>query len=135
MQQNLAFIYPAFVLKYTGKEISILEKNGVRFSEKLLEVSEYTGENLSDFDIENNNFIKDEIKNQYLSYLFSCTFSDMLKDHRFDAAYIAGFSMGIYAALYKAGSIDFKTGVLLIKDVYYTIKDILAGRAFSMAST
>jgi len=134
MRQKLAFIYPAFVLKYTGKEISVLEKNRVPFSEKLLEVSNYTGENLSDFDIVNNNFLSDELKNQYLSYIFSCTFSDILKDNRVDADYIAGFSMGIYAALYKAGSIDFKTGSLIIKDVFYTIKDILAGKNFSMAS-
>jgi len=134
MQQKLAFIYPAFVLKYTGKEISILEKNKVPFSKKLSEASDYTGQYLSDFDIVNNNFLSDELKNQYLSYIFSCTFSDILKDNRVDADYIAGFSMGLYAALYKAGSIDFKTGLLIIKDVFYTIKDILAGKDFSMAS-
>jgi len=134
MRQKLAFIYPAFALKYTGKEVSVLEKNKVPFSEKLLEVSDYTGEDLSDFDIVNNNFIGDELKNQYLSYIFSCSFSDILKENRVDADYIAGFSMGIYAALYKAGSIDFKTGSLIIKDVFYTIKDILAGKHFSMAS-
>jgi len=134
MQQKLAFIYPAFVLKYTGKEISILEKNKVPVSKKLLEVSNYTGAYLSDFDIVNNNFLSDELKNQYLSYIFSCSFSDILKENRVDADYIAGFSMGIYAALYKAGSIDFKTGSLILKDVFYTIKDILAGKNFSMAS-
>ena len=134
MQQKLAFIYPAFVLKYTGNEVSILEKNKVHFSEKLVELSNYTGENLSDFDIVNNNFLTDELKNQYLSYMFSCTFSDILKENRIEADYITGFSMGIYAALYKAGSIDFKTGSLIIKDVFYKIKDILAGKDFSMAS-
>lgn len=134
MREKLAFIYPAFVLKYTAKEISILEKNKVPFSKKLLEVSDYTGEDLSDFDIVNNNFLSDELKNQYLSYIFSCTFSDILKENRVDADYIAGFSMGLYAALYKAGSIDFKTGSLIIKDVFYAIKDIVAGKDFSMAS-
>jgi malonyl CoA-acyl carrier protein transacylase len=134
MRQKLAFIYPAFVLKYTGKEVSVLERNKVPFSEKLLEVSNYTGDDFSDFDIVNNSFLNDELKNQYLSYIFSCTFSDILKENRFDADYIAGFSMGLYAALYKAGSIDFKTGALIIKDVFYTIKDILAGKNFSMAS-
>ena len=134
MREKLAFIYPAFVLKYTGKETSILEKNKVPFSEKLAEVSNYTGEDLSDFDIDNNNFLSDELKNQYLYYIFSCAFSDILKENRMDPAYIGGFSMGLYAALYRAGSIDYKTGSLIIKDVFHTIKEILAGSTFSMAS-
>ena len=134
MRQKLAFFYPAFVLKYTGKEISILERNKVPFSRKLSEASDYTGANLSDFDIVNNNYLGDELKNQYLSYIFSCSFSDILKENKIEADYIAGFSMGIYAALYKAGSIDFRTGLLIIKDVFYTIKEILAGKDFSMAS-
>ncbi len=134
MRQKLAFFYPAFVLKYTGKEISILERNKVPFAKKLSEASDYTGAYLSDFDIVNNNYLGDELKNQYLSYIFSCSFSDLLKENRVEADYIAGFSMGIYAALYKAGSIDFRTGLLIIKDVFYTIKDILAGKDFSMAS-
>jgi len=134
MRQKLAFFYPAFVLKYIGKEISILERNKVSFSRKLLEASDYTGADVSDFDIVNNNYLGDELKNQYLSYIFSCSFSDLLKENGVDADYIAGFSMGIYAALYKAGSFDFRTGLLMIKDVFYTIKDIVAGKDFSMAS-
>ncbi len=134
MRQRLAFLYPAFVLKYTGKEISILERNKVPFAKKLSEASDYTGAYLSDFDIVNNNYLGDELKNQYLSYIFSCSFSDILKENGVEADYIAGFSMGIYAALYQAGSIDFRTGLFIIKDVFYTIKDILAGKDFSMAS-
>ena len=61
MQQKLAFFYPAFALKYTGKEISILERNKVPFSKKLIEVSDYTEAYLSDFNIVNNNFLSDEL--------------------------------------------------------------------------
>jgi len=122
------------VLKYTGKEVSILERHGVPFREKLSELSDITGEDLTGFDMAENNFLTHELRNQYMSYLFSCTFSDLLQANRTEPDYLAGFSMGLYAALHRAGSIDYKTGALIISDVFRTIREILAGKAFSMAS-
>ncbi|MBK8807629.1 MAG: hypothetical protein IPO21_13730, partial [Bacteroidales bacterium] len=79
MNINTAHVFPAFTLKYTGKEMQVLEINNVDFNSKLQYASEIIGINLTDFDFNTNNFIEQEEKNQYLSFLFSCCFSEIVK--------------------------------------------------------
>ena len=135
MQNLTAYIFPAFVLKYTGKETAVLNKHEIDFTKLLTTAGKILDIDISNFDTENNNYINDELKNQYLSYIFSCAFSDILKTKsEFDPEYISGFSMGLYAALYHAGSIDFETGLLLIRDVFNEVKQILSPRKYLMAS-
>ena len=135
MQNLTAYIFPAFVLKYTGKETTVLNKHDIDFAKLLTSAGKILDIDISDFDTENNNYINDELKNQYLSYIFSCAFSDILKTKsEFKPKYISGFSMGLYAALYHTESIDFETGLLLIRDVFNEVKQILSPRKYLMAS-
>ncbi len=134
MQTKVAHLFPAFVLKYTGKELKILEKYDYNFQIKINESSNLLGIDLSDFEIKNNNFTNNEFKNQVLSYIFSCAYSDILNEKKFIPNYISGFSMGLYAALYHAKSLNFKTGLLLIKKVYSEVKQILGDKNYVMAS-
>lgn len=134
MQHKTAHIFPAFTLKYTGKEIDIINKNGGGLQNKLQKVLQLTDINLTDFNIEKNNFLDNELKNQIMSYVFACSFSEMLKKNRQTPDYISGFSMGIYAALYHAGSIDFETGLNLIVEIYNETASIYSRQKVAMAS-
>lgn len=130
-----AFIFPAFVLKYKGKEIEILKTHNVDFLKLLKSAEEVLNVCLADFDINSKNYINDELKNQYLSYVFGCAFSDILKSKsEYEPKYISGFSMGLYAALYHVNSISFETGLLLIRDVFYEVKNVLSSGKYLMAS-
>lgn len=134
MQEKVAHLFPAFVLKYTGKELSIIEKHGFNFQNRLNQSSKILGLNLNEFDIKNCNLIEDELKNQMMSYIFSCTFSDILKRKNLTPNFVSGFSMGLYAALYHSNAIDFKTGLFLIRDVFQEIKNLMGTKKHTMAS-
>jgi [acyl-carrier-protein] S-malonyltransferase len=134
MSENIAHIFPAFVLKYTGKELDILNKYKFDFSQQLKLAEQVLDIKLTDFDIKTNNHTKDEFINQVYSYIFSCAFSDILHQQKQTPTYTSGFSMGIYSALYHIKSIDFETGLRLINDVYWTVNRILSDKKYSMAS-
>jgi len=128
------FIFPAFVLKYLGSEVEMLSAHNIDLKEKLKSLSSITGIDITDFNIENNDFINNEIKNQLLTYLISCLVSDVLKEKKIKSDYASGLSMGIYAALYHVGSISFNSGALMILKVYQHIRSLLKGGEFEMIS-
>lgn len=115
--QNI-FLFPAFVLKYKGNETKLIREAGIDLKEKLQQLSALTQTDLTDFDPENNSFIEDELKNQLLTYLLSCVFADILLARQVRPARLAALSMGLYAALYCARSLNLVDGALLIHRIY-----------------
>lgn len=134
MSGKTAFIFPAFVHKYTGKETQILTRNKDQLSVFLSEASKILGIDFLGFDIIENNYMHDEQKNQFISYILSCAFSDLTKKHLPKPDYVSGFSMGIYAAFYHTNILSFENGLLLIRDIYQQIQSILDKRKFAMIS-
>ncbi len=134
MQELTAHLFPAFTLKYTGKEIDILKKHDVKLNERIFTAEQISDIKISDFNIKTNNYIDDELKNQILSYLFACAFSDIVKKHFPAPAFVSGFSMGLYAALYHTNSLSFENGLILIKNIYDKIKNIYSETEQAMAS-
>lgn len=126
------FLFPAFVLKYKGNEVDIIKKYGVDFNEKLFEIKENTGVDITDFDILHNSFLDDEQKNQMISYLISCIFSDILKSQSIKPDYVSFLSMGIYSALYCTNSISFDDGAKIIKRVYELLNKQFCDKNYRM---
>jgi len=126
------FLFPAFVLKYKGNENSIISEAGFCLQERLREVSAATNEDIADFDIAENTYLENELKNQLLTYTISCIYSDILLKKNIQPKGIAALSMGIYAALYSAKSVSFHDGAILIKRVYLVLKDICNNQHYSM---
>ncbi len=129
---DVTFLFPAFVLKYKGDEIENIKNSGVNFSEKLKEVSDIAGIDITDFDIVGNNFMDDEMKNQLVTYLISCIYSDILKSKNILPKNISFLSMGIYSALYCAESLTLEEGVVIIKRVYQQLNSQVVGKNFKM---
>ncbi len=132
MKNKTVFLFPAFVLEYIGSEIQILESLGVNTNDYFKKAEEITGYNLASFDIVNNNFLSDELGSQYVAYIISCCASDMLKARNIIPSYVAGYSMGLYAALYSAGCIEFDSGLEMIKRAFETIRQFTNGHHFGM---
>lgn len=129
-----ACLFPAFTLKYTGKEIRILENAGFSPVERFQLADHLLGTELSQFEIRNHNFLAHEQENQLLSYIFSGCFSDAFKakGHKCDVA--SGFSMGLYAALYHLNVLDFENGLGLTAEAFQTASKAVAGKNYGMAS-
>lgn len=118
-----AYIFPAFITEFTGKEISFLEDHNIDINTYLSNISESLAIELPTFSYEHE-FYKEELNSQLIAYSFSCAFSDILKSKQIIPDYIAGYSMGIYASLYASGSIDFIQGAQIIFKAYNLVKTL-----------
>lgn len=126
-------IFPAFVSEYTGKEVTSLSKYYNVFSDYLLLASKELNKDISDFDIVQKNYLNHQLKSQYIQFVFGCTLSDILFENNIIPEFTAGYSMGLYASLYHSRSIDFQTGLNLIKNAYNIIKAALPHTDYGMA--
>jgi malonyl CoA-acyl carrier protein transacylase len=128
----ISVIFPAFVNEYKGNENLINKDVGNAFIRLLESASEYLKTDLTGFDFRRNNFPGDEIKSQFISYIFSCSIAGFLKDQKLRPDCISGYSMGIYAALYYCGSVDFTQGLRMVKQAWETLCRVTEGGRFGM---
>jgi malonyl CoA-acyl carrier protein transacylase len=131
---NTAFLFLAFVLGFPNEEKQLIETLTGELTDFYKQA-----ETVSGFNFRNNNAVNKEntdveLYSQLQSYVFSCALSEILKNHSMEACLAAGYSMGIYAALYHTGSVDFSTGLNLIVQAYNHIRLSCQGPRCGMAS-
>jgi len=129
-----AFIFPAFAHDYSEHPVTGHAEFMKYFASFLASGASQVDPVLADFDFERNNFLDDELRTQYITYIFSCAASAVLRKSHFVPVTTAGFSMGIYAALFDAGAISFGTGLDLIRLAFHCLKDTLKGARFGMGT-
>lgn len=134
-QPKLAFVFPAFANEYPADAATILPGFAARFRDQLALTPARVATCLEKFDFQSNNFLEDEFKTQLVTYAYSCTISNILKEKGIHADFVSGFSMGIYAALYHAGSISYETGLNLVSKAYLDSIQCLKSRQFTMGTT
>ena len=131
---QLAFIFSAFTSDYAdhpGRNITGFESV---FHDFLLQAAASADPELANFNFTENTFHKDELLTQYLTYIYNCTVSLLLRKANVFPVMTAGYSMGIYAALYDSGSVSFETGLTLIRMAYQCMKASLKGKFFGMGT-
>jgi len=128
------FVFPAFPNDYTGHPGNDLEGFSIQFEQLIKEVSTSHEFLLSGFNFQSNNFLDDELKTQYITYLYSCAAATVLRKKQIHPEYSAGYSMGIYAALYDAGSITLDTGLRFIKQAYRSLKSAIRWKTYGMGT-
>ncbi len=131
---KVAFIFPAFVSEYIGNEVQILNALSNTFQENLKKASVTSGVDFEQFHLENTAFTKDELRVQIISYIFSCSLSNELIARGIKPDILAGYSMGLYAALYTGGVITFEEGIHLIDHAYKISKSAIEGVDAGMGS-
>jgi len=131
---KVAFIFPAFVSEYIGNEVQIMNALSNKFQENLKKASVTSGVDFEQFHLENTAFTKDELRVQIISYIFSCSLSDELIARGIKPDILAGYSMGLYAALYTGGVITFEEGIHLIDRAYKISKSAIEGIDAGMGS-
>jgi len=125
-------IFPAFVPEYTGQEYLAINGYETDFRKQLDLVSELLNTDLAGFDFETNNFAEHEEASQYISFTFSCLVADILNSRGVRPAFVSGYSMGIYAALYYCGSLSFLDGLRMIKTAWEQISAAAAAGHYGM---
>ena len=113
-----AFIFPAFVSEFIGTEIEILHRFSGDFQQKLSLATRITGDNYLGFSLTDSRFTGDELRSQIISYLFGASLADELISRGLKPDAVAGYSMGLYAALYGSGVYHFEDGIRLIEKAF-----------------
>jgi [acyl-carrier-protein] S-malonyltransferase len=129
-----AILFPAFVREYSGIENTFAHNFLPSFRSSLEFASEITETDLTKFDFDTHNFLNDELKSQYISYIFSCELADSIKQKKINFDYTAGYSMGIYAMFYYTGSISRENGLRILKKAYETVLENIPPNTFGMAN-
>ena len=134
MINKTAFIFPAFISEFTEKELPFLKENEVNISNYINIASEVLGYNLPDFTYANNEYIKSEFLSQVIAFIFSCSINDALVKRNIKPHLVAGYSMGVYAALYSSKSISFTDGLKIIKTAFDITNELRASGLYGMGS-
>lgn len=134
-QQNTALVFPAFVTEFVGCETDELRALGVNISDYLGSAVPVCGDTIASFDLRGKSFLQDELLIQYITYIYSCAVSDLLRKKNLHGGVVAGYSMGIYAALYHARCISFTDGLILIREAYRNIRKFMPSGDFTMGLT
>jgi malonyl CoA-acyl carrier protein transacylase len=132
MKTKSAFLFPAFITDYTQKELEVLSNNGIDFNSYIKVASDKLGVILPDFSYQSEEYRNDELLAQIIAYLFSCAFSDLLKKKHIKPSFAAGYSMGIYASLYSAGSISISDGIQIIYKAFELVNELACKGEYSM---
>jgi len=131
---NLAFIFPAFTREYTDHPGVKLAGFASHFHAALNTAAAKVDPSLTNFSFAGSTLPEDELCTQYITYIYSCAASSLLRNSGFTPAMNAGYSMGIYASLFDAGSISFETGLELIRLAYQSLMGAIGSQSFGMAS-
>ncbi|MEI7499428.1 MAG: hypothetical protein WCK84_03170 [Bacteroidota bacterium] len=131
---TLAFIFPAFASDYFDHPGQQIPGFATHFNTMLLSAANYIDPSLIDFSFTETTFLEDELRTQYLTYIYSCTASSLLRNLGFSPSMNAGYSMGIYAALFDAGSVSFETGLELIRLAFQSLMAAISSASFGMVS-
>jgi [acyl-carrier-protein] S-malonyltransferase len=132
--KQTAFIFPAFINEYPENPFNGLQELQNRFKYLLTEASSLVDPDLGGFNFVSNHFLWDELKTQYLTYIYSCAVADVLCNNKFIPVYSAGYSMGLYAALIHAQVVTFAEGLLMIRKAYQTIRNVVQDKKHGMCS-
>lgn len=129
-----AFIFPAFIADYRDDPSESIPQFSLVFKSLLARAASFADNGLAGFHRDSNPMTGDELRNQYLSYVYSCACSEVLSANRVKPSIIAGYSMGIYASLYTAGSISFETGLFFIRSAFTSIRHALPDMQYGMGA-
>ena len=79
-EKKSAFIFPAFAHEYPDDPFGGFEDFGHIFQLFLKQASKDVDEDLINFNSVSNNFLEDEIRTQYITYIYSCSLSEYFKE-------------------------------------------------------
>ena len=125
-------LFPAFAAEYSGTEEEVIYRFENNFRRLIETASNTVQTDLTGFDFRTVNFLDDELKSQYISYIYSCSVADILRDEKVNTSCVSGYSMGVYSAIYYCRSISFNDGLKLIKYAWDTISGLTKDGKYGM---
>jgi malonyl CoA-acyl carrier protein transacylase len=131
---HTAFVFPAFTSDgtfHSGNAIPGFEECFLG----LLKIASVAADPaLANYSSRENEWQANELLNQYVTYTYSCAAAVVLRKNGTIPAMNAGYSMGIYAALFDAECISFETGLDLIRHAYESLNNSTGSKPCGMGT-
>ncbi len=132
---STAFVFPGVGVKLCGYEREFAQAHWRRFGAHLTEASRAARVDLADAFRQGALGIRDSRPDHFFTYAYSCAMVDLCCEHGLAPDLMAGYSFGIYAALYGSGALSFADGLAAIGRAYDLMDTASRGRDYTMALT
>jgi len=135
MRADTAFVFPGVGVRMCGHEQRFAAEHEPFFQRHMEEASAAAGDDLWQALAEQRIGIHDCRSDHFFTYAFSCAMYDLCRARGITADLLAGYSFGIYAALYASGALPFPDGLSAVGYAYDLMDTASRGRDYSMAIT
>ena len=133
---KVAFLFPAFSMKYRDfgrKPLDGYMDEVAGFlarASAIVEIDPRKFEKPGEFVLDDE--LQDDLQEHYVAYVDSCALASLLKKRRIRSDYVAGYSMGVFAALHHSSAVSFEDGLQLLHRVCTSAHEAVEGGAYGM---
>ncbi len=133
---KVAFLFPAFSMKYRDagpKPVDGYADEAARCltrASAVVEIDQRKFERAGEFVLDDE--LQDDLQEHYVSYVKSCALASLLERRGIRCDYVAGYSMGLFAALHHGGAVSFEDGLQLLHHVCTFAHEAVEGGAYGM---
>jgi len=133
---KVAFLFPAFSMKYrdaSPKPVDGYADEVARLltrASAVVEIDQRKFEVPGEFDLDHE--LQDDLQEHYVSYVESCALASLLERRGMRCDFVAGYSMGLFAALHHGAAVSFEDGLQLLHQVCTFAHEAVEGGAYGM---
>ncbi|MFH1131300.1 MAG: hypothetical protein V1754_08190 [Pseudomonadota bacterium] len=132
--QLFAFAFPGIGTKFCGHESSFYLRHKQTIDPFLVEASEYAKADLFAPLLQGTKPTWVEELDHLFTYSFNCGVASAFAKCGFEPTVTAGYSLGLYSALFSSGAISFSGGLAITRTAYLMMKDDCTNKQFGMAA-
>ena len=133
---KVAFLFPAFSMKYrdaSPKPVDGYADEVARClaqASAVVEIDQRKFEGRGQYVLDDE--LQDDLQEHYVSYVKSAALASLLEKRGIRCDYVAGYSMGLFAALHHGAAVSFEDGLQLLHHVCTFAHEAVEGGAYGM---
>jgi [acyl-carrier-protein] S-malonyltransferase len=133
---KVAFLFPAFSMKYRDAGPTPVDGYAEEVARCLaqasavVEIDPRKFERPGEFVLDDE--LQDDLQEHYVSYVKSCALARLLEKRGIRCDYVAGYSMGLFAALHHSAAVSFEEGLQLLHHVCTFAHEAAEGGVYGM---
>lgn len=133
MSDKTAFLFPAFAMKFKDafhrEEIDGYPEEVEHFAHLAAQVVHLDRQQ---FDCVDQSEPGDDLQAHYKCYVDNCAFGSLVAKHMGPCDLVAGYSMGLFSALYHCGTVSFEEGLMMMHRIYQLANEAVPEGEYGM---
>lgn len=131
---KFAFVFSGIEPEIDEYAFAFYHRNKTIFDPLLLSASDFSNTNLKEILQNAINQSTDSLTTQIRTYTYGVAMSDILQQNSINPTMVAGFSLGVYAALASARIVSFEDGLTMVKKAYEVMRLFSEKNQFGMSA-